>query len=255
MKPSFFWRRALPRLFFFDSERYSFFGVAALFSILALSVPPRALAENSNASTGLWVGEVSLFAVSEAASTSPNEAVPTGTPFRFPIIIHTDDNGSSRLLKQGVILWKADETPARYRLFADFSKLPEKIDSSVQDARRISTSAIDFEGASLEMKGKLKTGGELTATVLVERDLPTNPFRHAAHPDHDDLDPHAQVLNEENAEVYAINRSIQMAFSGQTTPNILVGKYREEISGLHHQTLVVEGTITLRRITRAGVLE
>ena len=132
--------------------------------------------------------------------------VPTGAPFRFPVLLHQDGDGQTRLLKQVVLLWQPEA--GAYRLLVDPLRLPARVPGEPLEARRLSSAAFDFAGDSLAAQGELAPGGTLELVALIGRDLPTNPFRHAGHPDHDDLDEAGRPLPPERAEVYAIRRTI-----------------------------------------------
>src|SRR5690606_28427814 len=58
---------------------------------------------------------------------------------------------------------------------------------------RYSTIGYDFEGEMLDFVGTFGTGGEISTAIVLDPDLPTNPFLHRYHPDHDNLD--EQFLN------------------------------------------------------------
>jgi hypothetical protein len=211
-----------------------------------------ASAAADTALVGLWQGTVSVHAVSEPAGPEPMRPVPTGAPFRFPILLHHDAIGETRLLKQVVLLWQPE--PGAYLLIADPLRLPARVPDEPLEARRLSSTGFDFAGNSLPAQGELAAGGKLELVVEIGRDLPTNPFRHAGHPDHDDLDEAGRPLPPERAEVYAIRRAIEIAIDDQDG-DILEGRYREVISGLHRQNIMVEGDLRLQRVTRSDRLE
>src|SRR5262249_16050968 len=84
---------------------------------------------------------------------------------------------------------------------------------------------------------------------------PTNPFLHRYHPDHDNLnDSYAPIPTNAPQEVFTITRKIQFTFtptdpSGTTDTDYgatdIGGTYRETITGLHQNPLVVCGTFHL----------
>jgi len=93
--------------------------------------------------------------------------------------------------------------------------------------------------------------------IEVPSDLPTNPFRHKYHPDHDNLD---EQRREFVPEAYAVTRRIQLRFTQDdperptpSSPNppgwgysVVGGVYRETLSGLHRRDITVEGTFRLQ---------
>jgi hypothetical protein len=60
---------------------------------------------NPQAAAGLWLGEVSLRAVTEVTGNTTNAATAGGV-FDFNIILHADSNGVVRLLKDVTIMQK-----------------------------------------------------------------------------------------------------------------------------------------------------
>jgi hypothetical protein len=153
------------------------------------------------------------------------------------------------------LLWRQGETEqdGDYVLVTDpkvLARLLAETDGP-PSGRRLSTAAIDFEGSSLPMRGDLAPGKVAWATVEVPADLPTNPFRHPYHPDHDNRGEDGGTLSEGKGEVFAVTRQIELAFDGTPTdagpaPS-LEGKYRETLTGLHRRPIVVSGRLSLRR--------
>jgi len=107
--------------------------------------------------------------------------------------------------------------------------------------------------------GKLnpETGNTLSLELTLAPDDPTNPFRHLFHPDH--------KLPEQS---YEISRNITFTFSdddsdGKSITGIptlswgsseIGGIYREEVNGLHKNTLHNEGTFLLHKVSEVSAL-
>jgi hypothetical protein len=104
----------------------------------------------------------------------------------------------------------------------------------------------------------------VTGDVRLHYDDPLNPFVHRFHPDHDNLNErYEEDPLSEGFESYGINRNITLCFSqfsplDLTLPNwgydLLGGVYREEITGLHRNTIVVQGVFELNHVIDVPVL-
>ena len=234
----------------------------------------------ANPYAGLWIGEVTLNKVSEVQSSS-DDPTPVAEAFRFRILIHVDDSGQARLLKEVTQMWQEGTTkpdsefpdlsvvdePGRYVLITDPSLIPNYEGASMRDGTpvglRISTVAFDFFNTSdteVPMNGSMSPNGQLTLALFVNKDGPTNPFKHSYHPDHDNLD--AQFLNPVD-EAFGLLRFLTISFSPDHPSgrppagwgsNRLGATYREAILGLHRKPIYVEGLVLFTRIAAATQL-
>ncbi len=194
---------------------------------------------------GLWVGMVTIHAVSEpiAESTTP---MPTATAFQFPLLLHIDGQGRSHLLKQVVMLWQGDQATVaqnergHHLLLTDPALLQRYANLP---GRRLSSAAIDYPGHQLPLKGTVFFDTMLSGTIALNPDLPTHPFRHRYHPDHNDPE-----------EIYPIQRHIQLRFTQPQQTSTLSGDYSETISGLHQHDIVVAGNFALQKISNNAEL-
>jgi hypothetical protein len=229
--------------------------------------------------TGLWVGTVTVNAVTEAqipARTEFTVPQPTGFEFSFKMIVHVDDSGRARLLKEVIQMLApgvggASPVPVLItddRLVPRF--LPVTLVGGEPFSHRISTAGYDFPGQALEMAGSFSMSGTLSGRLEVPVDLPTNPFLHSLHPDHDNLDPLDNPLSDPRVmEVYAAARAMSLQFTavppecgsdpGCTAPpdwgdRRMGGVFRETLTGLHRNLITVAGTFSLQRVTDAGQL-
>lgn len=260
----------------------------------ALAGPPVTPQQRAQSLAGLWVGTVTLNAVSEVNSgnlvTNPlNGAVtrvgvstnptPTRSEVNLRLLLHVDTNGVTRLLREVIQMW-ADgaytndpsgfwrtATPGRFVLLTDDSLIPNYRAASVRDGqpvgRRLSTIGFDFDAGgatTLPLTGNFGISNRLTGTLTLAATSPTNPFRHKYHPDHDNLDP---TFRNFVAEAYTVTRHIELQFTsadptGRASPDygygVLGGTYRERVSGLHKDDLWVSGTFRLARAAVTGVL-
>ena len=226
---------------------------------------------------GLWVGEVTVNAVSESQVGSL-EAVPTGSSLNFRVLIHVDSIGQANLLKDVIQLFEegtlapdpddpsvlVEDVPGRYVLITDESLIPNYTGANLRDGTpvgvRVSTAAYDFPEDSVELTGSFGTG-RLSATLTLEPESPTNPFRHKYHPDHDNLDLQFVGFLE---EAFTVIRDMEFEFTSEDPEGKNLrpgwgdtevgGIFRETISGLHKNDIAVEGIFRLRRVSYTPVL-
>jgi hypothetical protein len=253
----------------------------------------------STAHAGLWIGMATINAVSEAhsgplstnlqrgftrvletnASTRlvttnlvPNSLVrtnvsmattPTGSEFRLRVLVHVDQSGQARLLKEVIQMWQNGTvsnapdgttvalTPGRVVLVTDDTKISQFTGIAGRDGelvgRRISSAGFDFAGNELPLGGSFEIGSSVRGTNTMSETSATNPFRHKYHPD--------------NARGFNIRRVIELEFAppGTNAPpgygeRVLEGTYHETVTGLHRTNIVVAGTLQLNRVSTTSVL-
>jgi len=226
---------------------------------------------------GLWVGDVLVDAVSQA-QTAGTLPTPTNRSIKQRFLIHVNASGEARLLKDVIQMWEegtyrpssidpsANEVdqPGRFVLITDKNLIGLYSGATNRDGAsvgvRFSTVAYDFAQPSLLFTGEFAPGSTLTTSVVVGTDLPTNPFLHRYHPDHDNLD--ANFLNA-TVEAFQVVRNIHFAFSvedpsGGTVPgwgdSMVGGAFTESITGLHKNPIFTSGRFRLRRVSAVPVL-
>jgi hypothetical protein len=219
---------------------------------------------------GLWVGEATIRMVSQPHSVDPLTLKDTGSEFSIRLIVHLDDGGQARLLREVVQLWNEDTSS--YVLVANESRLGEFTPGALRDGqpvgRRISTAAFGFSGP-VDMIGQFALCPEpcsdsLGATVGLPWDDPTNPFRHQYHPDH--------RLVEQS---YNVLRSIGLSFvahgrDGNPIPGAPILSWGStDVGGIYTETITlqkedfdplpyevhIEGTFLLHKVSSIGQLE
>jgi hypothetical protein len=232
---------------------------------------------STNALAGLWVGDVRVRKVSQA-QTGSLITTPVGQEYIFRIMMHVDGSGVVRLLDEVVQLWKEGtripdpenpglflvDEPGRYVLITDESLIPNFEGAILRDGEpvgyRMSTVGYDFEPQFLVMSGSFATSGTLTASLTLDSESPTNPFRHKYHPDHNNRNELYTVFLE---EAYPVTRQMTLAFTsedpfGRDLPSygesVIGGHFSESITGLHRNDIVVDGFFTLARISGSPVL-
>ena len=210
------------------------------------------------ATAGLWVGSVQVDKVNNAQE-GVSTPLSTESPFALRLILHVDGGGTVKLLKQVLQMWQNGpnaSTPGHYVLVDDLSLAANYQGAALRDgvpvARRVSSIGFDFAGNSLTLGGSFASGSTLSCSIDVPRDLPTNPFRHKYHPDHQNADP---------ATTFDITRTISIALSA-TDPQSsdppsdsnMFGAYTETITGLHKNTIHLSGTLRLKRASLVAEL-
>lgn len=227
---------------------------------------------------GLWKGFAAVDGVSEAqlGGTTPQ---PTGRSFPLRFLLHVDNAGQVRLLKDVIEMWEEGtykpsatdptklevDVPGHYVLVTNEDLLPDFTGVQNRDGTpvglRHSTVAYDFEGEYMEfLPPTFDVPTTLSVTLRLDPEFPTNPFKHRYHPDHDNLD--RQFLNF-SEEAFEVTRNMEFEFtlndpSGSNPPDwgdsILGGFYRETITGLHRNAIFAEGEFRLKRISAVPVL-
>ena len=249
---------------------------------LASSTTP---AEQARGYAGLWIGSASVGNVSVAHSgtlvTNGLDSLgrplviervgydptprPVSAPAELRLLIHVDNNGAARLLKEVLQMWQdgtftnnADgvlvaATPGRHVLLTDDSLIPMfqgvALRADVPVGRRFSTVAYDFPGRSLAFAGVFALNQTVSVTNVLAKSWPTNPFRHKYHPDH------------QSDNAIDITRVISLRLQpppGSAPPEYghhrLDGSYSEVVSGLHRTNITATGTFSLRRVAQTGAL-
>ena len=267
-------------------------GVAGARARLASSPP-------ASVHVGLWAGVATIQAVSEAHSgplttnvllgytiqletnvvthqvttnRTPNglrrdsvsmTPTPTGSEFRLHLILHVDQTGQTRLLKEVIQMWQEATTTndvhgvavvdraGRPVLLTDdsligrFSGLTAR--DGVRVGRRLSTAAFDFPDNDLPLAGDFAIGSTVRGTNSMSDTFARNPFKHRYHPDH--------------ARGYDLTRVIELEVSPPPAnpppgygDSVLDGLYRETVTGLHRTNIVVGGIFRLTRLTPTAEL-
>jgi hypothetical protein len=229
---------------------------------------------------GLWVGSVVLDRVSQPASFTPLEPQTTPAEFQFRVLLHMDGNGTVRLLQKVLQMWQdgtlkpdpVDPTksvvdePGRFVLLTDeslVSQIPRLTGATLRDGtpvgRRFSTAAFGFRSP----RTMSKSGDTLSCMVTIGYDDPLNPFKHAYHPDHDNLDERFEEKLPEGVESLTVTRQIQLQFTGADPDGLLLagwgdnqlgGLYRETVTGLHRSTIYSSGRFRVQRASNTPVL-
>ncbi len=237
-----------------------------------------------SSSAGLWVGGAAITQVAQYLKSyarvvnddlviSNNQYVVSGiltnlaaVPAVFPLrlIVHSPTNGAARLLQR--VYYGLDASTNPVVANGEAALHPALLDQ----ARRISAAHLPWEEANpgWSFNGLLAPGaGLLTASVTNQyNDRASNPFLHAYHPDHDNLDARFNHELAQGVESYTVIRDISLRvtapaddFGSRTAGGLtLAGDYLETIRmlGLDRgggvndaRQFEVRGVFTLNRIS------
>ena len=231
------------------------------------------VSDEAKAHAGLWTGAVTINAVSEPRSTNPTTPTPVHSPLNLRLIIHVDDAGQARLLKEVIQMWRNGtytndasgnqlvDKPGEYVLLTDDTLIPQFSGATLRDGtpagRRLSTVGYDFpstaDANSLNLTGFFAVTNTLTGTITLPYDDPRNPFLHRYNPDHDNLNAR---FDGPAVESFTITRQIEFDFTasppdGSSAPdfgyNEMGGIYHETVTGLHKAAIYLSGTFRLSR--------
>lgn len=210
---------------------------------------------------GLWAGEVVLTKVNEvqkAVNGAAEEVSPTGREATLRILLHVDGVGQVRLLKDIIVMQTQAQgvppPPARVVLITDPALIHNYEGVVMRGGKKVglrySSVAFDFPGQEMTMIGGIGSGVACGGRIDIDKNSPTNPFRHKYHPDH--------------GQGFDIIRVFSLAFDGAPAEPLkaapgygvdrVTGIYRESIAGLHKITLKTEGVVTLNRISTVPTL-
>jgi hypothetical protein len=170
---------------------------------------------------GLWVGQVSIDRVSRSspgadaaaskdlpppASTDLPVPLPVASPLGYRVLVHVDETGQGRLLQRVVLASRTDGTNDQIRLYQDEARVP----GDAKTLSRISSTAFPLM-APLPLTGAFAQA--LEAQVALDYDDPVNPFKHAYHPDHDNLvDGSGTNKLAAGAESFSVTRDVRFDF-------------------------------------------
>lgn len=242
-------------------------------------VPSGPLSE-AKSHAGLWVGNATINAVSEAHSAKPSNPTPTKSEMNLRLLLHVDANGQTRLLKEVLQMWRDGtytndgsgnlvvDKPGQYVLLTDDTLIGQFQGATLRDGesvgRRLSTVGYDFPSTTgsnyLSVAGTFAIGQTLTATLALPHDNANNPFKHKYHPDHDNLNAR---FDGPAVESYPVTRQVQWQITSSPPGgppvadygfNELGGNYSEVITGLHKNPIHLSGNFRLTRVARIAEL-
>ncbi len=225
--------------------------------------------------TGLWIGNVVLDGVNRAQMLSQTEDVwdpdviqSAPRTFGFRVILHVDEYGQTRLLKE---IFQASVPQGSPN--AGNTLLPSKqtaTDFRAQNPtaviRRISSANFPFmPPLSLGGGGFAVADAELSGNIVLAFDDRVNPFVHGFHPNHDNLDFPNGVRGEKlggadgtgDYESWSVERRVTFAFVASdptgSNPRWNVtetgGLYTETVAGLNKTEIKTSGAFRLSKVS------
>ena len=206
---------------------------------------------DANGNTLTVPGEPEL--VEDLTTPQSSNTLP-GTSRAYPLrlLVHVDVNGQATLIShvyQGLISTPSGGTEVGLTL-REGALDP----GNLARARRLSVAHLPLNtNAGLSGFGP---GIEAAATISLAHDAAENPFVHAYHPDHDNLDSRFQNALPAGRESYHITRSMKLNFDSSAPDGsglswgstVLTGTFTEDITGTHKDTLRTAGPFALQKI-------
>ena len=208
---------------------------------------------------GLWGARVQVtHVVSQVPGGSGST---TSQPFPLAFLVHVDSAGTPRLLSQAFTgrLTSEGNPPG----IAVKENLVLASGQSDIEPRRYVSCQLPLDQA-IGGSGAVATGSTVSWNISIPHNDPTNPFVHAYHPDHDNLNAAFKTPVAEGEESYSIQRTCSFEFTA-TPPSgvsvsgwgttVLGGSYAETITGLNSRPLEVRGTFIMGRISETAEIQ
>lgn len=160
---------------------------------------------------GLWVGEATINKVSRTASGTnvtwdPKAPLPVASAMEYRLMVHVDAQGQGRLLQKVVLASDASDTNQPTKLYRSEKNVP----GTSRILSRVSTVAFPTMDP-VALSGVFGNG--LTARVHLDYDDPVNPFKHAFHPDHNNLDEEYAQKLAAGIESFTVDRDVLFDFA------------------------------------------
>lgn len=227
---------------------------------------------------GLWIGEALISRVQNQlqqferdadgtylydgggeriplAGSGNNTLNATAQSYPLRLILHVDGAGNARLLSNvyaGPIATEVAEAEPAFGIATHESLLDA---DSLASAVRITSAHFPLD-LDLGLTGSFGPGLSAEGTFTLAHDAGDNPFIHAFHPDHDNLNARFDNALAPGAESHTVDRALTLDFDS-ASPNgdptwgsrILTGTYTEEVTGIHKNPISVEGAFFLRRLS------
>jgi len=207
---------------------------------------------------GLWIAQVN---VSRVVSTQPGSGATTTRSFPLNVLMHLDGSGVVRLLRQ-IHVGRLVTTGNPLGLAVSEDRVLGASASDVKPTRYYAP-LMPAGSPVIVGAGSFAAGASAVWTVTHAYNDPVNPFVHAYHPDHDNLDARFQPLGA-GKESYTVTRVCTFAFTsappdGSTVSGwgstVLGGDYSETLTGLNKVSLSVSGSFAMRRISEIADLD
>ena len=225
--------------------------------------------------TGLWVGDVVLNGVNRALMLSgvdnvwnPTNIQSAPQTFGFRVILHVDEYGQTRLMKEAFMASVPQGSPnaGNSLLASREAALNFRAQNPAAVIRRISSANFPFmPPLSLAGTGFAVAEADLEGSFTLDYTNRVNPFVHAFHPDHDNLEFRNGVRFEKedgaggsgDYESWGVTRDVRFTFAANdpagSNPhwNVTVtgGAYAETVTGLNKTEIRATGAFRLSKVS------
>ena len=164
-------------------------------------------------SSGLWVGNIKLSSVNNpgfiagnsAPDISMNPLSSVSSPLSMRVMIHVDSNGVPRVIQQACFAQAWTGSSYVTQLYSS----PTRLAAGATLTSRVSAPMWPPIGPTA-MSGAF--GSTLSATLTIPYDHPVNPFVHAYHPDHNNMDETYSNRVASAVESFDVTRSVTFYF-------------------------------------------
>ena len=241
-------------------------------------------ANEQSAAAGLWVGAVVLGEVNRAKMLSSDDAVSgqwdstlmldAPHPFTFRLLMHVDDEGNAKILKQVFTAKPSAGSDATHLLTDRSTAIAYRERYSNATIHRTASANFPFmEPLALSGGAFMTPDAELTATFTQAYDDKTNPFVHSFHPQHDNIAfnnmrPSKMGSGDEGRgeyESWGVTRTVTLKFLAEDPSNaagqdwnrtVTGGEYTETVNGLTGQgkPIVTKGIFRLSKVNDVPAL-
>lgn len=238
-----------------------------------------ASAAGASLPAGLWVGEVTVDAVSEITPSLPsaeNGGAPAPAEGQLPmrVIIHSDGAGGVHLLKWVTLMAREIENSdgedsfeeilvTRKSLFFEADVVGRFPDGEERRGLRFFTTAYDWDGSDSADGNQLllsESDQTISGTLVLGARHPSNPFYHRFHNMHQQ----GRAVTREVA--FTLDPALQSGGSAIGGPDQVGGSYTEKLYGLNGPLsdpaqpqssdphIALEGEFELRRLSQVSAL-
>jgi hypothetical protein len=214
---------------------------------------------------GLWQCEVAVSAVSSttaAAARSTTKSNATAQTFPLSFLMHVDSAGKGRLLRQAFVgKLVASGNPLGITVIERLIQ-----GAAVSDVKplRFFAPIMPRRSPIVETTGSAISGAEMSWSLVHGYTDPSNPFVHAFHPDHDNMDAKFTTPLAEGVESYTVTRNCTFNFTSTPPDNssipgwgttLLGGIYTEVMSGVNKTPITLGGMFIMRRISEISTID
>lgn len=185
--------------------------------------------------SGLWVGDASISRVRNLVNT--NDPGTVAQPYPVRLLVHVQ--GTNAVLLQRVYVG-LDASTNRVVSTREGALAA----STIAGARRLSSVSFPWTEGNTpwDLAGAFVHDGSLSATVsLAHDDARSNPFLHAFHPDHDNLDAGYTRQLPAGSESWSVTRTVRFRIHPPGADFDSLTRSSERIDGLYEESITLSG--------------